>query len=156
MVENALQRVYLVRHARPSAVWGSGAEDPGLDDLGAAQAHAVARRLFAVPPNERPVRVVSSPLRRCLETAKPFAEALGVAVEIEPLVGEIPTPARLTASERPIWLGQAMAGRWCEIEGDIDYEAWRRGVAAGCISRVAVSAAAGDGRAAGPCGPPAN
>ncbi len=130
MVENTLRTIYLIRHARPSAVWGAGDENPGLDDLGISQAHAAARRLLAAPLADRADRVVSSPLARCLQTAKPFAEALGVEVEIDPMLGEIPTPVGLASSERPGWLGRAMAGRWSDIEGDIDYERWRRGVAA--------------------------
>jgi broad specificity phosphatase PhoE len=56
----------------------------------------VARALLALPVGERPSRVVSSPLRRCRETAQPLADALGVTVEID-RVGEIPTPAALDA-----------------------------------------------------------
>jgi broad specificity phosphatase PhoE len=130
IAEISLPRVYLVRHARPSSTWGAGAENPGLDDLGMTQAREAAHRLMSAPAAERPSRVVSSPLRRCLETAKPLADALGLAVEIDPLVGEIPTPARLAPPERPGWLGQAMAGRWRDIEGDLDYDDWRGGVAA--------------------------
>jgi broad specificity phosphatase PhoE len=140
MVEIMPRRVYLVRHARPSSTWGAGVEDPGLDDLGAAQANSAASLLLSTPVAERPERVVSSPLRRCLETAKPFADALGVGVEIDPRVGEIPTPARLAPSDRSGWLAQAMAGRWRDIDGDLDYEAWRQGVAAaiGRYSQAAV------------------
>jgi broad specificity phosphatase PhoE len=126
MVENTTQRVYLVRHARPSSTWGGGAEDPGLDEMGITQAHSAARRLLSAPPTQRPIAIVSSPMRRCLETARPLAEALGIAVEVDPLLGEIPTPARLRPSERPGWLARAMGGRWSQIEGDLDYEGWRR------------------------------
>ena len=79
---------------------------------------------------EPPTRVVSSPLRRCRETARPFAEAIGVTLEIDPAFGEIPTPAHLTLEERPTWLRKAFGGRWSEITGDLDYEVWRRDVAA--------------------------
>ena len=130
MAENTLSKVYLIRHARPSAVWGGIAEDPGLDDLGVTQAESAARRLLSLPAEAQPRRIVSSPMRRCLETAKPLADALGLAVEVDPLVGEIPTPARLAPAERPGWLALALAGRWSQIEGDLDYEDWRRGVAA--------------------------
>ena len=129
MVENMPSRVYLVRHARPSVAWGGGAEDPGLDDLGVTQARSAARQLLSLPAGERPSRIVSSPMRRCLETAAPFAQALGMAVEIDPLVGEIPTPADLAPSERPAWLSRALAGRWGDISGDLDYDEWRQGVA---------------------------
>jgi broad specificity phosphatase PhoE len=79
--------------------------------------------------------VVSSPLRRCRETAEPTARALGVAVEIDGRVGEIPTPAALSAEERGPWLRKSFAGTWAEIEGDLDYDAWRREIAASLVAR---------------------
>jgi len=139
MAENARSLVYLIRHARPSATWGEGAEDPGLDDLGIAQARAAAHQLLSAPIAARPRGIVSSPMRRCLETAKPLADALDLTVEIDPLVGEIPTPAHLAPSERPAWLASAMAGRWGEIRGDLDYDAWRKGVAAAVGRRPQVA-----------------
>jgi broad specificity phosphatase PhoE len=68
---------------------------------------------------------LSSPLRRCRETAQPTAAALGVAVGIDPVVGEIATPRALTPAERGPWLRAAFQGVWSDIEGDIDYDAWR-------------------------------
>ena len=83
--------------------------------------------LLALP---RPPRLVaSSPLRRCRETAQPFAEALGIDPVIDDRFGEVPTPAALSPEERPPWLRRAFAGRWNEIRGDLDYDAWRRAVA---------------------------
>jgi broad specificity phosphatase PhoE len=120
--------LYLIRHGRPAAAFGDH-DDPGLDETGRAQARAVAGRLMALPEAERPRAVVSSPLRRCRETAQPLADALGLALEIEPAVGEIPTPVALSLAERPDWLRSAFTGAWGEIEGDIDYEAWRKQVA---------------------------
>jgi len=122
-----MRRVYLIRHGKPSATWGGEDNDPGLDETGKAQAESAAQVLLALP--DRPQRVVSSPLRRCRETAEPFARALGVAVEIDPRVGEIPTPHALAAEDRPAWLRQAFGGRWSEIEGDLDYQTWRADVA---------------------------
>lgn len=85
-----MSRVHMIRHGRPASTWGDADPDPGLDALGTQQARAVAKALMALPALERPSRVVSSPLRRCQETAQPLAEALGVTVEIDPRVGEIP------------------------------------------------------------------
>jgi broad specificity phosphatase PhoE len=126
--------LYLIRHGKPAAAFGDH-DDPGLDETGHAQARAVAGRLMALPPAERPRTVVSSPLRRCRETAQPLADALGVALEIEPAVGEIPTPASLSLAERPAWLRSSFTGGWGEIEGDIDYQAWRAGVAEAVAGR---------------------
>jgi broad specificity phosphatase PhoE len=130
-----MSRIYLIRHARPSASWGGDDDDPGLDEQGRAQAAAAARALLALPADVRPTRVVSSPLRRCQETARPFAEAIGAAVEIEPAVGEIPSPAALKPDERGPWLREAFGGRWADIKGDLDYDAWRGDVVRAVASR---------------------
>jgi broad specificity phosphatase PhoE len=119
--------LYMIRHGRPAAGWGED-DDPGLDEQGRGQAEAVASWLMARPASLRPTQVVSSPLRRCRETAEPFARALGVEITIDPDVGEIPTPAALSAAERPAWLREAMGGTWAEIRGDIDYDVWRQRV----------------------------
>ncbi len=124
-----MTNIYLIRHGKPAAAFGED-DDPGLDETGHAQARAAAQALLALPNSERPTKVVSSPLKRCRETAQPFADALGVAVDIIPAVGEIPTPAHLTLAERPIWLREAFGGTWAQIKGDLDYELWRREVAA--------------------------
>jgi len=124
-----MPRLYLIRHGRPAAAWGEPGDDPGLDDAGRMQALAARDRLLALPPGERPRRVVSSPLRRCRETAAPTAGALAVEIEIDPSVGEIPTPAALAGAERGEWLRKAFQGTWAEIQGDLDYDRWRRGIA---------------------------
>jgi broad specificity phosphatase PhoE len=130
------EKIYLIRHGKPASVWGEEDPDPGLDETGRAQARGVAEALMALSPEERPRFVVSSPLRRCRETAQPLADALGVTVEIDPAVGEIPTPAGLSLEDRPAWLREAMAGDWAGIVGDIDYEAWRRDVARALMNRA--------------------
>jgi broad specificity phosphatase PhoE len=123
-------RTYMIRHGKPSATWGDQDDDPGLDETGQAQARAAAAILLALPALVRPTRVVSSPLRRCRETAQPFADALGVELIVDPRVGEIPTPKAIAHADRGAWLRAAFAGRWSEIDGDLDYEVWRREVAA--------------------------
>jgi len=130
-----MSRVYLIRHAKPAATWGGDDDDPGLDETGRAQAEAAAKALLALPPELRPTRVISSPLRRCRETAAPFAAAIGAEVEIDPNVGEIPTPAALSPAERGPWLRKAFTGRWSDIEGDLDYDAWRGRVLAAVAAR---------------------
>lgn len=126
-----MDRIYMIRHGKPDSTWGqSGDPDPGLDAVGRGQAQSVSLALMALPDALRPHRVLASPLRRCLETARPFAEALGVELEVDARFGEIPTPAALSPAERPAWLRRAFAGHWREIVGDIDYDAWRRCVGA--------------------------
>ena len=134
-----MRRIHMIRHGWPASTWGDEDPDPGLDALGAEQARAVADVLLALPAEERPQRVVSSPLRRCRETAQALADALGVTVEIDPGVGEIPTPATLSPEHRPDWLRQAFTGRWSDIPGDLDYAAWTRDVAR-CVASHAGAA----------------
>ncbi|HEX2561140.1 histidine phosphatase family protein [Phenylobacterium sp.] len=125
-----MPHLYLIRHGKPATVWGQGSdEDPGLDDQGRAQAEAARDALLARPENERPKRVVSSPLRRCRETAQPLADALGVEVEIDSVVGEIPTPSTIAPENRSAWLRQVFQSQWGEIEGDLDYDEWRHAIA---------------------------
>lgn len=129
-------RIYLIRHGKPASTWGQeGDADPGLDETGRAQARRVAEILMALPEAERPNRVISSPLARCRETAQPTADALGVQVEVDALVGEIPTPAALEHEARGGWLRKVFTGKWSEIEGDLDYDEWRRDVARAVGSR---------------------
>jgi broad specificity phosphatase PhoE len=122
-------RIYLIRHGRPRSGWGGFDDDPGLDDHGVAQAHGACMRLMDLPAALRPRVVVSSPLRRCMETAAPLAEALGREIIIDPAVGEIPTPTSLAREERSAWLRSALQGAWGAIPGDEDYGVWRRSVA---------------------------
>lgn len=130
-----MPRLYLIRHGKPASTWGGADEDSGLDDTGRAQAEAARDWLLGRPAGERPERVVSSPLRRCRETAEPTAAALGVAIEVDSRVGEIPTPKALAAEARPGWLRKAFEGTWSEIQGDLDYDAWRREIAASLHAR---------------------
>jgi len=130
-----MARLYLIRHGRPSATWGGDDHDPGLDEQGAAQARAARDWLLSRPAGERPRLVVSSPLRRCRETAEPTAAALGVSLQIDPIVGEIPTPRALAPAERGPWLQKSFQGTWAAIQGDMDYDAWRGDIVASLLAR---------------------
>jgi broad specificity phosphatase PhoE len=117
----------MIRHGKPASTWGDHVADPdpGLDLQGQEQAKRVADALLALPIGERPTAVFTSPLRRCRETATPFAKMLGFEATVEPAVSEIPTPRNLSEAERGSWLRKAFTGSWAEIEGDIDYGQWR-------------------------------
>lgn len=130
-----MPRLYVIRHGKPASTWGGADDDPGLDETGRAQAEAARDWLLALPPEHRPKRVASSPLRRCYETAQPTAEALGIEIDVDTAVGEIPTPADLSAEDRPGWLRTAFQGKWSEIQGDLDYNVWRRAIVASLTRR---------------------
>lgn len=111
--------LYLVRHGLAAA--GVDDLDPGLADLGHAQAEATARALAATSAG----RLVVSPLRRTRETADPVARALGLVPEIREEVGEVFDPA-MSPEERRAMIRPFMAGHWSE-QSDV-LRAWRRRV----------------------------
>ena len=112
-----------MRHARPTAGWGED-PDPGLDDTGVQQAAATAQVLAQNVP---PLRVYTSPLRRCRETASPLAQLWNLEAEILAAFGEVPAPGA-TPAERQRWLKEAMRGKWSEVPGPFDHMSWRRAI----------------------------
>ena len=107
--------ILLVRHGQAAAGFGSH-RDPGLDDVGRAQAEATADELAA--RFEEPVPIYSSPLKRAQETAAPLARRWGSEVVIEPRVAEIPSPTEdLRARAR--WLQGVMAGKWTDLPEEL-------------------------------------
>ena len=81
-------RLILIRHGRTE--WNAdgrfqGQADVPLDDVGRAQASALAPHIAALGP----VAVVSSPLVRALDTAREVALASGVDLAIDPRLAEI-------------------------------------------------------------------
>ena len=86
--------------------------DPGLDDVGRAQAEAVADALAgAVTP--RPI--LTSPLRRCRQTAAPLAARWGIEPRVEPGVAELPSPPGVATADRSAWLRDNIGGTWTEL-----------------------------------------
>jgi broad specificity phosphatase PhoE len=105
-----MTRLLLVRHARPVAGFGA-ARDPGLDDVGRAQAEALVEHLR----EESPMALVTSPLRRARETAAPLAGHWGIPARVAPAFGEIPAPAG-SPGERAEWLRALLPLRWGDVE----------------------------------------
>jgi 8-oxo-dGTP diphosphatase len=82
----ATTTVVLVRHGRAGerAAWPGEDDLRPLDERGRKQADLLAELL----PAYAPVRVVSPPVVRCVQTVSPLADALHLPVELEPLYGE--------------------------------------------------------------------
>ena len=126
-----MTRIYMIRHGKAAAGW-DGDADPGLNELGRAQAEAVAKKVQALVAT--PVPIYSSPLKRCQETAAPLAAAWGVTPQIEAGVGEIPPPLE-DLTERTQWLRRVMAGTWeglyrdaVSVESGVDFRGWNDNV----------------------------
>jgi broad specificity phosphatase PhoE len=124
--------VRLVRHGRAAAGWDQD-RDPALDAVGEAQAVRVAERLGPLGEHGA-LGMVTSPLRRCQQTAAPLAERWGVTPTVEQAIAEIPSPLGVAMTERVDWLRQAMAGTWTDL-GD-RYVSFRDGVLAFVTSCV--------------------
>lgn len=120
----------MVRHGRAAAGWDAD-PDPPLDDVGRAQAAAVAERLAAGGPVRS---IVTSPLRRCQETAAVLAARWQATPVIDPAVAEIPSPIGVPMGERVAWLRQAMAGEWSALGPR--YTGYRDSVAAWIAGRT--------------------
>lgn len=118
-----MTRIHLVRHGRAAAGWNTD-PDPGLDDLGRLQADRVAERLGSLGP----LPILTSPLRRCQETAAALARRWNVQPLIETAVAEIPSPEGVATTARVEWLRAAMRGAWADLGPR--YTDFRNGVAA--------------------------
>ncbi|MBK5306376.1 MAG: histidine phosphatase family protein [Frankiaceae bacterium] len=83
--------VLLVRHASAGdpTMWRGADADRPLDERGRRQAEQIA----AVLPAYQPVKVISAPPVRCVDTVSGVAAAVGVELEIDPLFGEDGAPA---------------------------------------------------------------
>lgn len=105
-----MARIYMVRHGRAAAGWDTD-PDPGLDDIGRHQASRMATELGPIGP----LALVTSPLRRCQETAGFLGRTWNVDASIEALVAEIPSPEGIPMGARIEWLRIAMAGTWSDL-----------------------------------------
>lgn len=119
--------IYMVRHGRATAGWDTD-PDPGLDELGGNQARAMATKLGPLGP----LALVSSPLRRCRETAQVLAIPWNMSATLEPNVAEIPSPEGVAMAQRVDWLRTAMTSTWTQLGPR--YTAFRDGVASFLLS----------------------
>lgn len=123
--------IYMIRHGEAAAGWDADM-DPGLSDKGRSQAEVVAREIEQRVGKKLPI--LSSPLRRCRETAMPLSKAWECEPVIETRVAEVPSPVN-DLEARGVWLRRLMSGTWAEANraenngnGALDLGAWRRSV----------------------------
>jgi broad specificity phosphatase PhoE len=113
-----MAKLYLIRHAEPGALWGSH-PDPGLSELGQAQARTVGQALALLGISN----LITSPLARCQETARPLEAMLGTRCLINKAVAEIPVPKAVT--DHRSWLMAIMNGAWRDDHVDPMLRQWR-------------------------------
>jgi broad specificity phosphatase PhoE len=116
----------MVRHGQAAAGFGES-HDPGLDDGGREQAEAVARDLAP----HGPLPILTSPLRRTRETARPLAKLWDVQAIADDAVAEIPSPTD-NLQARVIWLRGFMSGSWRNATPVL--ARWRENVLAALLS----------------------
>lgn len=110
--------ITLVRHGKAAAGWEDA--DPPLDDVGRAQAEAMAAAIGGAP---RPLFV--SPLRRTRETANALERLWAIDAVVEPRVGEVVAPTA-DLNERMVWLRAFLSDTYAAAGPH--YEAWRDSV----------------------------
>jgi broad specificity phosphatase PhoE len=121
-----MAQIYLVRHGRAASSWGFE-KDPGLDEVGRAQAQAAAQKLAPLGP----LPIFSSPRARARETAMPLAKIWRREPAIEERVGEIRFPSE-TPADRVRWLKEVMADQWPNLDRDL--QQWRQEVIEALLS----------------------
>ena len=123
-----MTRILMIRHGKAAASFTDDL-DPGLDATGQAQARRLAERLRA----ELPLRLISSPLRRALETAQPLSAFQPGEIHVDSRVSEIPSPG-LSLNERGPWLRGVMTSTWSEQADDL--KQWRENLIQCLISQA--------------------
>jgi broad specificity phosphatase PhoE len=148
-----MNRLYMVRHGRAAAGFAESM-DPGLDELGRMQAESVANQLSSLDP----MALVTSPLARARQTATPLARIWQREPQIEPRVGEIPSPPGMRLEDRADWLRTLMHASWSGSGTEL--LSWREALIAALLAQTrdtvifshfvainaAVGAATGDDR----------
>jgi broad specificity phosphatase PhoE len=122
-------QLLLVRHALPLRTQAGEGSDPELAEEGWKQARRLPDALARFPVT----RVVSSPQRRAVQTAEPFAASRGLAVEIDDRLAEYDrglshyVPIEQIRTERPEEWARMAAGH---LPGGVDEDAFRGRVSA--------------------------
>ena len=93
-------KIYIIRHGEAAKSWEVD-RDPELSPKGKEQAQNISDILAQEDLND--FQVISSPLKRAIETAEPISKKLSKEIEIKESFIEIPSPG-IEMSERPSWL----------------------------------------------------
>ncbi|TFK30483.1 phosphoglycerate mutase-like protein [Coprinopsis marcescibilis] len=94
-----MEKIYIARHGFRlnwiNTTWKSETglpRDPPLAAYGLTQAQELANFFQALPEDERPTAIFSSPYYRCLQTSQPTAQALNLPIHVEHGISEWYSP----------------------------------------------------------------
>ncbi len=125
-----MSKVFLIRHGQAEDGWTS--IDPGLSETGIHQSKKLSEKINKMITGRE--AVVSSPLKRCLETANISLAKLDVNISIDNTFAELPSPIS-DLNKRVVWLKRVLPLTWKELENDpvsvsscISYSSWREDV----------------------------
>ena len=93
--------IYLIRHGEAAQAWDE-APDPILSQNGINQADNLAEKYLPIL-KQGDFQLISSPLARAQQTAKPFQVGLNIPVRINTNIAEIPSPG-IALKDRRNWL----------------------------------------------------
>ena len=106
-------KIILIRHGEAASSWEKSA-DPGLSNLGKAQAEECSNELLKIK-NISSFSLISSPLTRARETSEPLSRKINIPISINPLFAEIPSPG-INLSERKEWLQKIFKMKLSDLE----------------------------------------
>ena len=125
-----MSKIYLIRHGQAEDGWTS--LDPGLSKAGEKQSKDLSKKINRIITGKE--SFVSSPLKRCLETANISLAGNDFNIEIDKTFAELPSPIS-DLNKRVVWLKRVLPLTWEELENDpvsasscISYSSWREDV----------------------------
>ena len=107
-----MTEIILVRHGEASASWQEST-DPGLSELGERQAEECANLLLNINGINK-YELVSSPLKRAIETGSKLEEKLKGNLNINSSFAEIPSPG-ISLEDRQAWLREIFNKKMNEL-----------------------------------------
>ena len=112
MNKNKSVKIFLVRHGEASAAWNED-PDPDLSETGKQQSKILVKEIST--ELDQNLNVISSPLLRALNTAKPLQEKIHNKLVIDSTFAEIPSPG-IPLSKRREWLRSIFNANIDELE----------------------------------------
>ncbi len=122
--------IFLIRHGEASQSWDQS-PDPGLSELGKSQAIDCFNFLSSRTELKK-FDLVSSPLRRAIETAAPFKKNLDIDLKIKEEFTEIPSPG-ISLEERKEWLQEIFKKNITELEKP--QTVWKNNILS-CLNKI--------------------